>query len=129
VDVPIEALLAGSRIAIREAVRHAIESSTDVVVVGAASTAAELFHLWERLKPRLVLIDAESDGFRHFGGVGRGATRVIVMTELPHNEPPIEQGTALTVLDANTQLSELIRLIRHSFDRKARSSAMAGDQM
>jgi DNA-binding NarL/FixJ family response regulator len=128
VDVPIEALLAGSRIAIREAVRHAIESSTDVVVVGAASTAAELFHLWERLKPRLVLIDAESDGFRHFGGVARGTTRVIVMTELAHEDLPIEQGTALSVLDANAQLSELIQLIRHYFDRKTRSSAMAGDQ-
>ena len=128
-DVPIEALLAGSRIAIRDAVRHAIEGSTDVVVVGAASTAAELFHLWERLKPRLVLIDAESDGFRHFGGVARGTTRVIVMTELPHETPPVEQCTALSVLDANAQLSDLTRLIRHYFDRKTKSSAMAGDQV
>jgi hypothetical protein len=87
-----------------------------------------LFHLWERLKPRLVLIDAESDGFRHFGGVARGTTRVIVMTELPHDEVPIEQGTALNVLDANAPLADLIGLIRQYFERRTKSSAMGSNQ-
>ncbi len=74
----IEVLLADDHSVLRAGLRHLLESTGEIIVVGEAATGIEAVRLADSAHPRVVLMDirmSESDG--HAGLDGIEATRLI----------------------------------------------------
>jgi DNA-binding NarL/FixJ family response regulator len=103
----------------REGVTHILERYEDVVVVGHASNGREAIELYERLKPRVTLMDLQMpvlNGLDAIHVIRRidPSARIVVLTMYQGDEDTFRalQAGAVGYLLKDSVPAELIRVIR-----------------